>query len=310
MVIQGARGATFIDLKNEKTLHSYFFKEEDISSEQIFHQDQYLLLQGRGAVDLWEISSGKKLQSWRDPDTNAQATAVSQSGRLIFTGQYVRQLQDNTATWAGNQFRTLFSTNVHAILSAAAFSADERWLATGGIWDNRVILWDIASGKDITSWLMEQHVTQLSFSPDNQYLYVSTYTQWVAYELASLTEAFTITHPVSGGAEYLPAHNALLIVSDEGNFRLLSAPTGEVLWSYQAGQHVEDWNHYPQEDLALKLANNEIVVIDVSSGQLRLRFQAPFEVIGPLDVSADGSLLAAMVVSEFDWEVALWQLPK
>ena len=311
MAIQGYRGAFFIDLNTEKILHSYLFQEEDIASEQIFHQDQYLLLQGRGAADLWEIASGKRLQSWRDPDTNAQATAVSQSGKTLFTAQDIRQLSGESTSWEKGPVRTLFSVNAHAILSAATISPNKDYLATGGTWDNYATLWDLHTGRRVISWWMQQHVRTLSFSTNNQYLYVGTYTKLVTYEVATQQKVSEISHPVSSGAEYLGSQNAILIVSDEGEIQLSRAPSGEQLWSYQAGQEVSDWNHYPRSDLlAVRLSNGEIVILELKSGQVRLRFQSPFQVMGPLDVSKDGKFLAMMGVSEKGWEVAVWQLPE
>lgn len=312
MVIQDYSGAVLIDLKNEKILHRYPFKEKNIASEQISHQDQYLLLQSRGAADLWEIASGKRLQSWRDPDTNAQATAVSHSGKTIFTAQYVHQLQDEKASWEKGPVHTILSVNAHAILSAAAISRDERFLATGGVWDNYVTLWDLHVGKEVISWQMEQHVLTLSFSVENRYLYAGTYVKVVIYDVESKTKVFEIPHFFSvWGSEYLEGQNAILIISREGEIQLCSAPSGKQLWHYQAGQQVEDWNHYPRGDLAVKLSNGEIVVLDLTSGQVRLRFQPPFKWIGPLDVSKDGNRLAVVTYpDEETWGVALWQLPE
>ena len=311
MVIQGYKGASFIDLKDENILHSYLVKEIHAASEQIFHQDQYLLLQGRGIVYLWEIASGKLLQSWRDPDINAKATAVSQSGRTIFTAQYVRQLQDETASWEKGPVRTLFSINAHAILSAATISPNEDFLATGGTWDNYTTLWDLHTGKRMSLWQMDQHVRTLSFSLDNRYLYAGTYNKLIVYDVVTQAKVSEISHPVGSGAEYLANQDAMLVVSDEGEIQLIT-PTGKQLWYYQAGQEVKDWNHYPQRDLAVRLANGEIVILDVKSGQVRLRFQSPFQVMGPLAVSQDGKWLtvAMFLEKEEKWGIALWQLPK
>jgi WD40 repeat protein len=176
-----------------------------------------------------------------------------------------------------------------------------------------VILWDIQSGKELTSWEMGEHVNTLSFSADNQYLYVGTYTKVMVYNVATKTKAFEISHRASWGAEYLEGRNKILMVSNDGEIQLGVAPTGKQLWHYQAGQRVEDWNHYPQEDLlAIRLSNGEIVVLDLENGQVRLRFHPFFKVIGPLNVSKDGKRLAVAIYSDKEekWGIALWQLPE
>lgn len=64
--------------------------------------------------------------------------------------------------------------------------------------------------------------------------------------------------------------------------------------------------------LAVRLSNGEIVILDLTSGQVRLRFQSSFQAMGPLAVSKDGKWLAVAVFSEQEekWGMVLWQLPE
>ena len=70
---------------------------------------------------------------------------------------------------AKSEFRTLFKRHWGPI-SAAAFSPDDRMIATGG-WDNTVRLWDVATGAERRT--QEGHtatVIGLAFSADGNTL--------------------------------------------------------------------------------------------------------------------------------------------
>lgn len=95
-----------------------------ISSIYIFDQEHRLLTQRRGLIEVWDILSGENVLIHQYPDTNAKATAVSKTGRYMFTGQDLIDLTRNTSH--------IGLTQQHFILTAAAISDNETLLAGRG----------------------------------------------------------------------------------------------------------------------------------------------------------------------------------
>src|SRR5690606_11447874 len=63
-------------------------------------------------------------------------------------------------------------------VTRVAFSPDGRWLASGSR-DNRVMLWDVATGENLSQPLAGHRnwVSGLSFSPDSQQLATASWDQ-------------------------------------------------------------------------------------------------------------------------------------
>ncbi|MDY6993365.1 MAG: WD40 repeat domain-containing protein, partial [Pseudomonadota bacterium] len=300
LIIQDFNGGVVLNLSTETIRHHYPF-EHEIASAQLFNPERYLLLQGRGFGNIWYISNNEWRLNWDNPDTNAQATAVSE--HYIFTGEYLHRFDTG---------QPILCTpgQYHAILTAAAISPDETLLATGGTWDDQVILWDINSGKQLDLWSMSDHVKTLAFSADNRYLYATSYRHWVAYEWATQTRVFENANPFSWwGGHYLPERDAMLIVSAAGVVQWLQAPEGKVVWRYHAGEDIIAYNAEPQADLALALKNGAIALVDMNTGNEWLRLKHDFYV-DAVAISADRRFLVAGIVRHGRGELVLWQLPQ
>ncbi|MDY6992005.1 MAG: WD40 repeat domain-containing protein, partial [Pseudomonadota bacterium] len=260
LAIQRFHGAFLFDLSTEEEVPHNYFLDEEVASAQLFNQNHYLLLQGGGTGVIWDLTTEKRVFNWHDPDTKTLATTVSQPGQYVFTGQYLYRFDTGKRVFS-------IQPQYHAVLTAAAIAPDETVLATGGTWDDQVILWDINSGKQLDLWSMSDHVKTLAFSVDNRYLYATSYRHWVAYEWATQTRVFENANPFSWwGGYYLPARDAMLIVSASGVVQWLQAPEGKVVWRYHAGEDIIAYNAEPQADLALALKNGAIALVDMNTG--------------------------------------------
>jgi WD40 repeat protein len=130
-----------------------------------FTSDRQNLVTGRqtGSVELWDVLSGKKLQTFAGHTGGVRSVACSAAGRLILSAG-----SDNTVRlWdvaTGKELKQLKSDVVRCV----AISPDGRRALSAGP-DGFVHLWDLASGKEVCR--MEGHtmgVNSVAFSPDGR----------------------------------------------------------------------------------------------------------------------------------------------
>lgn len=110
----------------------------------------------RGAVNLWDATTGKKLRVLHGIGGGVHAAAFSPDGRFAlaagcekpgkFCGAGVLKMWDVAA---GKELRS-FTGHKGAVLSAV-FSPDGRFILSGGL-DSRLRLWDAATGKMLRSF--------------------------------------------------------------------------------------------------------------------------------------------------------------
>jgi WD40 repeat protein len=118
-------------------------------------------------IKLWDISSGKLLQTFSRHSGSVWSVAVSPNGQRFASGS-----GDNTAdVWdlATGKFLCTLAGHSGTVWSTA-FSADSTTLATGS--DDRTIrLWSMTTGKEFRQLLGHSGaVRAIAFSPDGQYL--------------------------------------------------------------------------------------------------------------------------------------------
>jgi WD40 repeat protein len=116
---------------------------------------------------LWDVSTGKALQTLPGGSFNGRDIALSPDGQIIAIGSTRSIHLWEAAT--GKEVRTLQDPD-NIQLYALAFSPDGRTLASGGL-GRTVKLWDAATGRLI--WQAEGHkgwVSFLTFSPDGKTL--------------------------------------------------------------------------------------------------------------------------------------------
>jgi WD40 repeat protein len=140
-----------------------------------FTPEGVLVTVGAGGMRLWDVASGRELL--HVPEANRDVALSPVGGHVAFTrgsfGIVIRSLHD------GDE-RTLvhhssFWKSGAGTVSAIAFSADGRRLATGGDPDTRV--WSVADGSEllrIPTGQTEFYGLSIAFSPDGHRLATTT----------------------------------------------------------------------------------------------------------------------------------------
>jgi WD40 repeat protein len=132
-----------------------------------FSSDRKHLITGRqtGLVELWDLQSGQRLQTFAGHAGEVGSVACSPDGRLILSAG-----SDNTVRlWdvaTGKELKQLRSEDRE--VRCIAFSPESRRALSAGV-DGPVHLWDLASGKEVCR--MEGHtmrVNSIAFAPDGR----------------------------------------------------------------------------------------------------------------------------------------------
>lgn len=140
---------------------------------------QFLVSNANGLIQLMDSSSGEIVHSLKGHKDTVTTVAVPQDGRSIQSIDRQGKLrvwdvsdatpETSLRLWDGQEGRLLFKLIGHrGSISSAAFSPDEKLLATGGE-DHAVHLWNVATGKKLASLSGHQgEITRLVFSDDSR----------------------------------------------------------------------------------------------------------------------------------------------
>ncbi len=122
-----------------------------------------------GTVRLWDVATGKTVQTLNAHTRRVSSVAFSSDGRTLASGSY-----DTTVRlWDVNTGDTLKTLNGHIFpVKSVAFSPDGRYLASSGEgWDDPVRLWDVNTGDTLKTLNGHtRNVISVAFSPDGKYL--------------------------------------------------------------------------------------------------------------------------------------------
>ena len=140
--------------------------EDEFRVADFTRDRQHLVTGGRkGIIQLWDLESGKKLQTFAGHSGGVRIVTCSADGRLILSAG-----SDNTVRlWdvaRGKELKQLKMDDKH--VRCVAFSPDNRRALSAGL-DGLVHLWDLASGEEVCR--MEGHtmgVNSVAFSPDGR----------------------------------------------------------------------------------------------------------------------------------------------
>jgi WD40 repeat protein len=120
-----------------------------------------------GAVQLWEVETGRKIRALRGHSNWVSSVAFSPDGHTLATGSADRSVRLWEAA-TGHEIAVLRG-HTDRVLSAA-FSPDGRTLATGSE-DQTARLWEVATGREIRALRgHESWVSSVAFSPDGHSL--------------------------------------------------------------------------------------------------------------------------------------------
>ncbi len=120
---------------------------------------------GDWAVRVWEVGTGRYIRNISHPSA-VNAVAFSPDGQTLATAGAMLRLWDiETGEQRSDDSEDLGSVDV------LVFSADSKFLATGGGFDTKVRLWDVRTGKlHQTLAGHTDKIQDIAFSPDNSML--------------------------------------------------------------------------------------------------------------------------------------------
>jgi WD40 repeat protein len=150
---------------------------------------------------LWDVSTGKPVQSFKGHDGFVKSVALSGDGKWLVTGS-----EDNTArlwdTKTGKQVR-VFRGHTHVkqyrgMVNSVVLSRDGKWLVTAGA-DETARLWEVATGKQIRVFSRpDSAFSSAALSADGKWLVTAGgWDQTVAlWEVGTGKLVRTFPHPV------------------------------------------------------------------------------------------------------------------
>ncbi|MBA4147942.1 MAG: hypothetical protein H0X66_07475 [Verrucomicrobia bacterium] len=119
------------------------------------------------SVNIWDISSGQKIQSFSVPGNNIETPVFSADNRFLATSSEGVEMK----IWDVQTGRIVHTLSGHAgEIKTCAFSSDGKWLATGSA-DRTIKIWDVASGTEKQT--LSGHtdaINALTFSGNNTLL--------------------------------------------------------------------------------------------------------------------------------------------
>ena len=160
---------------------------------------------------------------------------------------------------------------VHSDVNLVAYSADGK-TALSGSEDNTLKLWDIATGNEIKSWLLNFRVIHAYFTRDGQAVRVGTAAYWVTFPLAEKTEL-----PTENTVVNVPASLSVVTQSQ--------APFTQIIWKTEEESTAQAQfrlkaavvSNVPVRKEAVKLYQNGQWLSGQKMGEVSLTAKSPYQ---------------------------------
>src|ERR1041385_1524491 len=166
----GQRNVHVWDLQTRKEI-AYFAPTTLVSAMSLSADGEYLALGNyQSSVELWKVAGGVKKAEF-DVKTIPTDITCSPDGKYIAVDRkddpYAVSIWDTTLK---KEIATIKHSNV---ITAAEFSSDGRFLATGSV-DGTARIWDIVSGFELSRITYDHPVMAIAFSEDGSYVATAT----------------------------------------------------------------------------------------------------------------------------------------
>jgi WD40 repeat protein/serine/threonine protein kinase len=191
-------------------------------------EEQLLAAAGEsGSVQVWELRNGHKVESPFPHVSPIRALSFHANGRWLLTGEMNGDLQ----MWDAQTGQRLGEPLRHnGEVRALAVSSDGRRVLVG-CWDRWAHLWDLDGRRELKSFLHQDPVSALAFSPDGQLLATGggkTIRIWNAW--GNFEQRFSLTHPAAvHDLAFSHARRFLATGCADGAARLWDVATGKQL---------------------------------------------------------------------------------
>lgn len=279
-----------------------------------------------GIVRIWDIKSGKVLDSLRAHVKPVTSLALSPDGILMATVssplEGVNDSGGEVKLWNLENQKELIRFTAHkAYISGVAFSADGKSLITCS-YDKTVKVWDTSNGKEkATLNKHKEPVSVVKFSRDGKYFATGAWDRNVViWDAETLKERLALDgHKVIIWSLAFSSDGKTIATGGGESFGIAPAPVSELkLWSAGTGKERSDIKghvHYV-DDVAFALDNKVLASLSIREGIVRLWSTDAAKELGKLSdrtrfyfmaLSPDGKTLAT---SDKDGNLKIWNVQK
>ena len=274
-----------------------------------FSPERKLLASGGrdGAIKLWEVSTGKLLNTLGGYTHSILSVAFSADGKWLASGNWDKTIK----LWEVSTGKLLNTLEGHGDpVQSVAFSPDGNVLASGSA-DNTIKLWEVSTGKLLNT--LEGHdntILSVAFSADSKLLASGS-----ADNTIKLWEVSTgkLLNTLEGHANtiwsvaFSPDGNVLASGSWDKTIKLWEVSTGKLLNTFEGHtDSVLSVVFSPDGNvLASGSRDKTIKLWEVSTGKLLNTFEGHTDSVLSVAFSADGKLLAS---GSWDKTIKLWEL--
>lgn len=269
---------------------------------------------GTDAVLLWDIASGKRLQTFSGHKKKITSLALSSDDQHVITGSLDGTvIVWNTAT--GQKVRTL-SHDAEGSDFEVALSKDGRRLATSR--NGSVILWDLATGAKLHHF--QNGLGGIALNRDGSKLLAAiSRTEAVLFETSSGNKLRTLTLPFPAAS---PPQG--LLFDEECRYIIVSLHDGTaMLWDINTGEKLQTFRgdrayagvvavSRDEKTLAAGSLDGSVILCDLTTGKVLQTLGGPDFSPHGLALSGNGKHLAAISssvpLSSGNKQAALWDL--
>ena len=182
---------------------------------------------------------------------------------------------------------------------ALVFSSDGRMLATAGISDSEVKLWNLEQGVTLAEpSLLKFAVGPVAISPDSKKLAAilrSGRAVIVDLQTRQVERDISLGDPVTHhAAEFSPDGTLLVVAGDSGVAQIWNVKTGQLhakLWGHQMRVSVATFS--PDGNTLATAADDGVRLWDVATGQERVSFNRHLNHVRSLAFTPDGNMLVS-----------------